>query len=125
MTELADILNHSFVLEVLKEGIVLKTPIMYQAADHTFSFLISRNASGNLTVTDRGQTIDYLRENLDVNKYADFIRTVCQRFEIKYEQGAFYAHVASVESGQTARTVCTFIGAMNMIANADLFCGEK
>lgn len=125
MTKLYELLRTSFSVGIQEDALVLKTPIMYKAADHTFSFMISRSASGSLAITDRGQTIDYLRENLDVNKYADFIRSVCERFEITYDQGAFYAHVASAESGQTARTVCTFIGAMNIIANADLFCTEK
>ncbi len=102
------------------DGIILSTPIMYSGADHTFSFYIEKYGSG-FTINDRGQTLDYLCGNLNPEYYEDKIRSVCERFEITLENGVFYGHLASYESRQTMRNLQKFIGAMNLIANIDIF----
>lgn len=113
-------LTNSYSIQVVDDGIILRTSIMYSGADHTFSFCIKPRGESGYTVTDGGQTLDYLRENLDINKYLDKIQQVCERFEIQLIDGAFVGSLASLASGQTIRNLHKFIGAMNIIANIDV-----
>lgn len=120
MKELKDKLINAFSVCECGDGILLLTPVMYQGADHGFSFYVEKRGS-SFTVSDRGQTLDYLSENLNPGIYAERIEAVCKRFEITLTDGVFYGKLASIESGQTMRNLFKFIGAMNMIANIDAF----
>lgn len=51
----------------------------------------------------------------------DKINKVCEFFEIDINGTQFESTLASFESGQTFRRLITFINAMNMIANIELF----
>ena len=109
-------LTKQYSYEKLDNGIVIHTPIMYDGADHTFSFYVERSENGGYAITDRGQTLAYLRENVNPAKYAEKIAAVCEFFEIERINGVFVGSLASAESNQTMRNFYTFIGAMNMIA---------
>ena len=106
--------------EIVEGGIILYTSIMYQGADHYFSFCIKQNAQTDFIITDQGQTWDYLRENLNPNKYLNKIKKICEYFEIELSNGEFIGKLASLESKQTMRNLFGFIGAMNMIAYIDV-----
>lgn len=116
MDTLIDKLNKQYSYEQLDNGIVIRTPIMYNGADHTFSFYIKRSETGGFVISDRGQTLDYLRENVNLSKYLDKIDKICEFFEIKLTNDEFIGRLASIESNQTMRNFNKFIGAMNMIA---------
>ncbi|MBQ8414320.1 MAG: DUF1828 domain-containing protein [Clostridia bacterium] len=120
MNAFLDKLSNVFSLRECDGGVMISTPIMYQGADHGFSFFVEKSRNG-FSINDRGQTIEYLRENLDPGRYEDRITTICERFEITLEDGVFYGRLASLESGQTMRNLFKFIGVMNMIANIDTF----
>lgn len=120
MNGLIENLSGAFGVRECDGGIIISTPIMYQGADHCFSFYVEKNGSG-FNISDRGQTIEYLRENLDPKQYDDRISVLCERFEITLTDGRFCGRLASIESGQTLRNLFKFIGAMNMIANIDYF----
>ena len=111
----------SYSCKEYRDGILLSTPIMYQGADHTFSFYITQNKTGSFTISDNGETLDYMRENFNPEKYMDKIMSVCERFSITLENNAFIGKIASYESNQAMRTFNIFIGAMNIIANIDIF----
>ena len=113
-------LTDLYSVQIVDDGIILRTAIMYAGADHTFSFFIQLQGEGSYTITDRGQTLDYLRENIDPNKYLDKIHKICERFEIELTDGVFIGRLASIASGQTMRNLSKFIGAMNIIANVDI-----
>ena len=102
-------------------GIILSTPIMYSEADHSFSFYVEEQCDGSFIISDRGQTLAYLSENLNPKIYEKKINAICEYFEITLENGVFYGSLASYESNQTMRNLQKFIGAMNMIANIDIF----
>ena len=110
-------LNTSYICQPSEDGIVLHTPIMYTYADHPFSFFIKRSEGNGFIVTDRGQTLDYLRENDDPGKYSEKIAKICEHFHIELIEGEFVGKLSSLESGQTMRNLYKFMGAMNMIAN--------
>ncbi len=120
MKKMKDNLIKIFSMCEYGNGILLLKPIMYQGADHSFSFYVEKRGNG-FTVSDRGETLEYLSENLNPGIYAERIEAVCERFEITLTDGAFYGRLASIESGQTMRNLFKFIGAMNMIANIDAF----
>lgn len=110
----------SYSCKTEENGIILSAPVMYPCADHAFSFYIEACGNG-FRISDRGQTLAYLRENLNPAHYAENIRAVCERFEITLENGVFYGYLASYASGQTMRNLHKFIGAMHLIANIDIF----
>lgn len=112
-------LTNLYSTQMADDGVILRTAIMYAGADHTFSFYIKPCGENSYTITDRGQTLEYLRENLDPNKYLDKICKICERFEIELIDGEFVGRLASLSSGQTMRNLHKFIGAMNIIANID------
>ena len=114
-------LKNCYSISKYQNGILLLTPIMYEGADHTFSFYIEKNKTGDYKITDCGQTISYLRENINVNKYISKIEEICKRFEIELVDNIFVSKLASLESNQTMRNLEKFIGTMNIIANIDLF----
>ena len=116
MNEFIDELNRQYSYERLDNGIIIHTSIMYDAADHTFSFCIKKSENGSFVITDRGQTLDYLRENVDPAKYSEKIDRVCEFFEIELINGEFVGQLASLESNQTMRNFNNFISAMSMIA---------
>ena len=120
MNAFLDKLSNAFSVRECEGGIMLLTPIMYQGADHGFSFFVEKSGNG-FTINDRGETLEYMRENFDPKRYEDRIASICERFEITLEDGVFYARLASIESGQTMRNLFKFISAMNMIANVDTF----
>ena len=113
-------LNEIYSHKTSEDGIILETPIMYAAADHSFSFFIKPCKEKGFTVTDRGQTMDYLRENVNPSKYEKKIERICKLFGIELIEGEFVGKLASLESGQTMRNLHTFIGTMNIIANVDM-----
>ena len=120
MNVFLDKLSNAFSVRELEDGVLLMTPVMYQGADHSFSFYVEK--SGNaFAINDRGETLEYMRENFDPKSYEDRIASICERFEITLTDGVFYARLASIESGQTMRNLFKFISAMNMIANVDVF----
>ncbi len=102
------------------EGFLLMTPIMYKGADHTFSFYLVKNDTGSFRISDRGQTLDYMRENFDPEQYRERIDAVCERFEIERVGDELIGRVASYESGQTMRGLLAFVGAVSTIVNVDL-----
>lgn len=114
--------NHrdAFSVKVCADGFLLFTPIMYDGADHTFSFHIRENESGSFTIDDRGQTLSYLRENCDPKRYAAAIDAVCRHYGIRQVDGIFYGTLASYASGQTVRTLYKFLGAIHTVANIEL-----
>lgn len=114
-------INNCYSINKKDNGFILCTPIMYSGADHTFSFYIEPNANGSYKITDCGQTIDYLRENLNINNYMTKIKNVCEHFEIELKDNTFIDNLASIKSNQTMRNLEKFIGAMNIIANINLF----
>lgn len=121
MERFLDDLRGAFSCRAQEDGFVLETPIMYDGADHTFSFFIRKNAGGSFTVSDRGQTLSYLRENLSLDRYEQRLSAICERFEITRENDVLFAKLASCESNQTMRNLHKFLGAMAMVANIDLF----
>lgn len=121
MEKFIENLKSSYTVEKYKDGFVLYTPIMYKYADHTFSFYIKQNENGGFTITDRGQTLDYLDEAFDPMEYWDSILKVCKKFEIDFNDGVFSGKIASYQTNQTMRTLNIFIGAINIIANIDVF----
>lgn len=120
MEKFIESLKSSYTVEKYQDGFILYTPIMYKYADHTFSFYIEKNSCG-FTITDRGQTVDYMRENFAPEKYMDSILKICERFELNFADGVFSGSIASYQTNQTMRTLNIFIGAMNIIANIDVF----
>lgn len=118
MKEFLDKLSGAFSARECEGGILLLTPVMYQGADHGFSFFVEKSGNG-FAINDRGETLEYMRENFDPKRYADIIASICERFEISLKDGVFHGYLASYESGQTMRNLFKFIGAMNMIANVD------
>ena len=120
MKNLMENLKDLYFAEMAKGAIVLRTSIMYDGADHFFSFYIKQDGEGGYVITDNGQTYDYLRENFNPNKYLDKIHDICHRFEIQFVDGKFVGRLALLQSGQTARNIHTFIGAMHIIANIDI-----
>ena len=120
MNALMEEIKEMYNCQVTEDGILLRTPIMYDAADHTFSFLIRQCGENAYTVTDRGQTLEYLRENMNPNKYAEKIARICEHFEIEQIGGEFVGTLASLASGQTLRNLHKFIGTMHMIACIDV-----
>ena len=77
--------------------------------------------SAPMTISDRGETLDYLNECFDPAQYMDKIQAICKYFSITLENDVFTGEIASYESNQSMRTFHMFIGAMNMIANIDVF----
>ena len=116
MNAFIDELNKQYSYEKLENGIIIHTPIMYDSADHAFSFYVKRAKDGSFVITDRGQTLDYLRENVNPTKYLEKIDKICEFFEIELINNEFIGQLASIESNQTMRTFNKFVGAMNMIA---------
>lgn len=112
-------LRESFSVREYENGWILSTPMMYSGADHTLSFYIVPNEGGSFTVSDRGETLEYLRECVDPRRFEGRIASICERFEIVLENGVFYRTLASYASNQTMRNLYTFLGAMYMIANVD------
>lgn len=121
MIEFIEELKKQYNIEQVENGIIIHTPIMYDGADHTFSFYIKQSINDSFKITDRGQTLDYLRENVNADKYKDKIKKVCEYFEIDLIDGEFVGQLASLESNQTMRNFNKFIGAMNMIAYINIF----
>lgn len=121
MEEFMKHLRESYSCREYEDGFIISTPIMYHFADHTFSFFIKEDEVCGFTITDRGETLDYLNECFDPAIYMDKIQTICKHFSITLENDVFSAHIASYMTNQTMRTFHMFIGAMNMIANIDLF----
>ena len=117
MNSFIEKLKTSYSYQSSEDGIILHTPIMYTYADHSFSFFIKRSEGDGFTVTDRGQTLDYLRENADPNKYGEKIAKICEHFGIELIGREFVGKLSSLESGQTMRNLHKFMGAMNIIAN--------
>ena len=120
MKEFTEAIGSAFSVRDCDGGILLITPIMYQGADHGFSFYLEKNGGG-YKINDRGETFEYMRENFDPERYTDKIEEICERFEITLIDGVFWGHLSSLESGQTMRNLFKFLGAMNMIANIDTF----
>lgn len=120
MKEFIRALRNSFDVKEQGNGYLLTTPIMYKFADHRFSFHIEKDGCG-FVINDMGQTFDYMEENFDPDKYTVLIEKVCSRFEIILKDKVFYGKLASYESNQTMRNLTAFIGAMNTIANIDVF----
>lgn len=112
----------SYTVYENENDFVLCTPIMYKFADHHFSFHIKKEENGGYEITDGGQTLDYLSENVDnpIKEFGEEIATICKFFGITLKDDIFSAHVASIETNQMARTVDMFIGAMFMIANINI-----
>lgn len=119
MNEFIEKLNGAFSAEECDGGIRIITPIMYQGADHSFSFYVEKSGSG-FAINDRGETLNYMRENFDPKVYTDKIEAICERFEVTLADGVFHGRLASLESGQTMRNLFKFIGVMNILANIDL-----
>ena len=115
MDELIEVMKNQYELTVTDNRAVLRTPIMYMGADHTFSFYVERRG-GRLVISDGGQTIGYLRENADPSGYAERIESICEYFEIEREGDELIGTLASIESNQTLRSFHKYIGALNMIA---------
>jgi len=101
------------------EGFILSTDIMYFGADHTFSFYI-KHSDDCFIISDRGQTLSYLRENLDVDNLSAKIMDLLRRFGAVLDKGEIKAILPSYESNQTIRCLHNFIFTVGLIANIDL-----
>ena len=121
MEKFLDHLRESYSVREHEDGFIINTPILYRFADHTFSFFLKSNDGCGFTVSDRGETLDYLNECFDPAQYMDKIQAICKYFSITLENDVFTGQIASYETNQAMRTFHIFIGAMNMIANIDVF----
>ncbi len=121
MNKFINCLRESYQCREHEDGFIISTEIMYTYADHTFSFFIKNEDNCGFTISDRGQTLNYLNECFDPEKYADKIQAICNHFSITRENDVFSAHIASYETNQTIRTFHAFVEAMSMIANIDIF----
>ena len=121
MEEFVKHLRESYSVREYEDGFIVTTPILYRFADHTFSFFIKKTGDCGFIITDLGQTLDYLNECFDPEPYMDKIQAICKYFSITLENDVFTGQIASYETNQAMRTFHMFIGAMNMIANIDVF----
>ena len=109
----------SYKIKPHKDGFILGTDIMYFGADHTFSFYIEPSGE-SFIISDQGQTISYLRENIDINRYKDRIMDLLKRFDAIYDRGEIKSILPSYKSNQTIRRLNNFILTVGLIANIDL-----
>ncbi len=100
-------------------GLVFVLPNKYSYAEKRTSFFITEESNGGFTISDRGQTLKYLEDEMDVDlaNYSNFINKLCKQYEIKLENKVFTAHLASFETNQTMINLLNFLGAMQTIAN--------
>lgn len=100
-------------------GLVFVLPNKYNYAEKRTSFFITEETNGGFTISDRGQTLNYLEDEMDVDLagYSNFINKLCKQYEIKLENKVFTAHLASFETNQTMINLLNFLGAMQTIAN--------
>ncbi len=102
-----------------KDGFILYTDIMYFGADHTFSFFI-KHSDNQLIISDQGQTLSYLRENVDIGKLQAKITDFLRRFGAVLDRGEIKATLPSYESKQTIRCLHNYLFTVGLIAYIDL-----
>ncbi len=116
MKNLFSYLSSRYEVQIDNGRALIRTPIMYFGADHAFSFTIVKAGDG-YTVSDGGQTLDYLRECTDADRYAERIMSVMRSFSITLDSDELIGFIPSVESGQTGRALHNYLLGVGIIAN--------
>ena len=109
----------SYKVKPYRDGFLLSADIMYVGADRKFSFYIKKEGDGFL-ISDRGETLSFLRENADASRYALKIYDIATRFEAMLDGGEILMVLPSYESGQTIRCLHKYLLVVGIIANIDI-----
>ena len=109
----------SYKLKADNGGFILYTDITYFGAEEPASFYIEKSEDGFL-ISDKGQTLSYLKSNIDSSRYKQKILDLTRRFGAVIDGNEIKASLPPLETNQTVRALHNFIMTVGIIANIDL-----
>ena len=103
-------------------GAEVAFPFKFVNDDKICSVFISEDDTGLFTVTDNGNTLQYLENSgVDANEYAQKIKSICKLFDLEYENGVFKRILGEYESNQTFTQLTSFLVGISHIATVNRF----
>ncbi|MDE7439251.1 MAG: DUF1828 domain-containing protein [Clostridia bacterium] len=104
------------------DGYEIAFPFKFLNDSQISPLFISEDEAGLFTITDNGNTINYL-ENFGVNPedYADKIKSICEAFDITYENGEFKGILGEYETNQTFTMLSKFFMGISHISTVHRF----
>ena len=101
-------------------GVEVALPFKFVNDDRICSVFISEDDAGLFTVTDNGNTLQYLENiGVDANEYADKIKRICKLFDLEYENGVFKRILGEYETNQTFTQLTSFLVRISHIATVN------